>query len=196
MTVCIPEIADYAFSAPVRVQAIKIEPRTFTRSKEQCWKECSHTLGQHGGMIANTKRNLAYIRAKHQTKQCWHISLYFATVNRRRRALDSPKSLRTSLRNHSTPCDRLERLAKDVKVTWPSAPFLKSVKRSLPKKVTSLLYAHVFTRIRPRLFGGLSIVAGTLVELVLRCLTSRQDSHVPQPINQGCAVAAAHETAN
>lgn len=131
---------------------------------------------------------------KTQTQQHWHISLYFATVNQRRRTLDSPKSLRTSLRNRSTPCDRLE-TCKRREGNLTICAFFEKASSFISQKMTSLVYAHVFTRIRPRLFGGLSIVAGKLVELVRCRLTSRQGLHVHQPINQGRAVAAAHETA-
>lgn len=56
----------------------------------------------------------------------------------------------------STLCYPLERLAKDRKLTCPSAPDTQ--------KITSLIYVHTFKRSSPRLFGGLSIVAGTLVD--------------------------------
>lgn len=116
------------------------------------------------------------MRAKHRSSNTGIFHNTLQLLTRDGGTFDSPKSLRT-LR---TPVRRraadLTETCKRRQVNFGA--FLEASDALFSKKPTPLVYVHAFARIRPRLFGGLSIVAGTLVKLARRCFTSCLGSHV------------------
>lgn len=120
---------------------MKIESRPFTRSKEKCWKKRSHTIGPCGGKIANTKRHLAYMRAKHRSSNTGIFHNTLQLLTRDGGAFDSPKSLRTPRTTVGVVRRTWPRLAEDV-VNF--CAFFEASDALLPKKTDAPCWCACF----------------------------------------------------